>query len=166
MDSYPISKSIVKLKNEFIKIHKARSNIYEVIPSLYSVQLPIDEETLSRLNDFAECNSIYFKSTEVRLVGIPCRVYEGDINNYWLSGKKYDTNYQPFYPTWMMSAYALALEAKSLGFEQLVDVGAGDGRVAYCASLLRMGPYAIEIDDDLVQVQDAISSVTGINFKV
>jgi hypothetical protein len=136
MDSYPISKSIVKLKNEFIKSHKAKSIIYEVIPSLYSAQLPIEEQTLSRLNDFAECNSIYFRSTGVCLFGVPCRVYEGDINDYWLSSKKYDTNYQPFYPTWMLSAYALSLESRRLGFEEVVDIGSGDGRIAYCSKLL------------------------------
>ena len=166
MDSYPISRSIVKLKNEFIKSHKARSIIYEVIPSLYSVQLPIEEQTLSRLNDFAECNSIYFKSSEVRLFGIPCRVYEGDINNYWLSSKKYDTNYQPFYPTWMLSAYALSLESKRLGFEEVVDIGSGDGRIAYCSKLLGMKSVGIEIDSDLVNLQHKISNSTNIKYRI
>src|SRR5918912_3378652 len=160
MDSYPISKSIVKLKNEFIKSHKARSIIYEVIPSLYSVQLPIEDQTLSRLNDFAECNSIYFKSSEVRLFGIPCRVYEGDINNYWLSSKKYDTNYQPFYPTWMLSAYALALGAKQLGFNEVIDVGSGDGRIAFCGTLLNLRSIGIEIDLSLTMLQQEIYNGT------
>src|SRR5919202_102932 len=166
MDSYPISKSIVKLKNEFIKSHKARSIIYEVIPSLYSVQLPIEDQTLSRLNDFAECNSIYFKSSEVRLFGIPCRVYEGDINNYWLSSKKYDTNYQPFYPTWMLSAYALSLESRRLGFEEVVDIGSGDGRIAYCSKLLGMKSVGIEIDTDLVRLQHKISNLTKVKYDI
>ena len=167
MDSYPISQSIVKLKNEFIKSHKARSVIYEVIPSLYSVQLPIEEQTLSRLNDFAECNSIYFNSTEeVRLFGIPCRTYEGDINDYWLSSKKYDTNYQPFYPTWILSAYVLSLEAKRLGFEEVVDIGSGDGRIAYCSKLLGLKSVGIEIDSDLVNLQYKISNLTNIKYRV
>jgi len=131
-----LSQSIVKLKNEFIKSHKARSVIYEVIPLVCSTQLPISDEILSTLNNFAESNSIYFKSTDVFVSDIPCRTYEGDINDYWLSSKKYDTNYQPFYPTWILSAYTLSLEAKRLGFEEVVDIGSGDGRIAYCSKLL------------------------------
>jgi len=87
-----ISQSIVKLKNEFVKGHKVRSIIYEVIPLLYSTKLPIVDGILSTLNNFAESNSIYFESTDVYISGIPCRAYDGDINGYWLSSKKYDTN--------------------------------------------------------------------------
>ena len=93
-----ISQAIVKLKNEFIKNHKARSFIYEIIPLSYSIKLPIENHILSRLNDFAKSNSIYFKSNDVHIFDIPCKSYDGDINDYWLSSKKYDTNYQPFYP--------------------------------------------------------------------
>ncbi len=59
----------------------------------------------------------------------------------------------------------LALQAKSLGFDQLIDIGAGDGRLAYCGSLLGMRSYGIEIDDDLVQVQCAISSIAGVKYE-
>ena len=109
-----LSQSIVKLKNEFIKSHKARSIVYEVIPLVCSTQLPISDEILSTLNNFAESNSIYFKSTDVFVSDIPCRTYEGDINYYWLSSKKYDTNYQPFYPTWILSAYILSFTTADL----------------------------------------------------
>jgi hypothetical protein len=163
---HSISRAITLLKNEFMRCYKSpRSLLTEILPVSCSKYLPIGNDVLESLHRFAAANPIYFGSHDAMISGIKCRIYEGDINNYWLSSKKHDTCYQPFYPTWMMSAYALALEAKSLGFEQLVDVGAGDGRIAYCASLLRMGSYAIEIDDDLVQVQDAISSVTGINYE-
>jgi hypothetical protein len=163
---HSISKAIGLLKNEFGRCYKSpRSLLTEILPVSYSKFLPISNDILESLHRYVAANPMYFRSHNAVVSGIKCIIYEGDINNYWLSSKKHDTCYQPFYPTWMLSAYALALEAKSLGFEQLVDVGAGDGRVAYCASLLRMGSYAIEIDDDLVQVQDAVSSVTGINFK-
>jgi hypothetical protein len=163
-DSIP--RAIVLLKNEFVRCYKSsRSLLIEIIPVSYSKSLPIDNEVLESLHKFAAANPIYFRSHDASISGITCRIYEGDINNYWLSSKKHDTSYQPFYPTWMLSAYALALEAKSLGFDQLVDIGAGDGRIAFCASLLRMGSYGIEIDEDLVQVQDVISSITGINYK-
>jgi len=161
-----LSQSIVKLKNEFIKSHKARSVIYEVIPSVCSTQLPISDEILSTLNNFAESNSIYFKSTDVFVSDIPCRTYEGDINDYWLSSKKYDTNYQPFYPTWILSAYTLSLEAKRLGFEEVVDIGSGDGRIAYCSKLLGMKSVGIEIDSDLVNLQYKISNLTNIKYGV
>jgi hypothetical protein len=161
-----MSRAVALLKNEFMLYYKSRRTILtEVIPLSYSKSLPIEDDVLKSLHRFAEANPIYFRSHDALISGITCRVYEGDINNYWLSSKKHDTSYQPFYPTWMLSAYALALEAKSLGFDQLVDVGSGDGRIAYCTSLLKMGSYGIEIDDELMQVQDAISSITGIKYN-
>src|ERR671938_1173113 len=161
-----VSRSIVKLKNEFIKIHKPRSVVYEIIPLSYSHMLPIENRILSRLNKFAEMNSIYYRSTDINLLDIPCRSYEGDINDYWLSSKKYDANYQPFYPTWILSAYALSLYAKRLGFNEAVDIGSGDGRIAYCGKLLGMKSIGIEIDSDLVSLQQKISNSTGVDYKV
>jgi hypothetical protein len=165
VDDY-LPQAISLLKREFVRSCKiARSLLTEIIPLCYSKYLPIDIDVLRSLHRFAAANPIYFKSHDTEISGIACTIYEGDINNYWLSSKKYDTNYQPFYPTWMMSAFALALEAKSLGFDQLVDVGSGDGRLAYCARLLGMGAYGIEIDDELVELQEAVSSSTGVKFN-
>jgi hypothetical protein len=161
-----VSRSIVKLKNEFIKIHKPRSVVYEIIPLSYSPTLPIENRILSRLNDFAESNLIYYRSTDINLLGIPCRSYEGDINDYWLSSKKYDANYQPFYPTWILSAYALSLGAKRLGFEEAVDIGSGDGRIAYCSKLIGMKSVGIEIDSALVDLQHRISNLTNIRYDI
>jgi hypothetical protein len=166
LDNYSISQSIINLKNEFTKSHKATSIIYEVIPLLCSTKIPIEDRILSRLNDFAESNSIYFKSTDISILGIPCRAYEGDINGYWLSSKKHDTNYQPFYPTWILSAYALSLEAKRLGFEEVVDIGSGDGRISYCSKLLGMKSIGIEIDSELVELQHKISNSTNIKYTI
>ncbi|MFL6491830.1 MAG: hypothetical protein ACJ70O_01865 [Nitrososphaera sp.] len=160
---YSLAEAVALLKREFVSSHKiTRSLLTEIIPLYYSKTLPIDNDLLDSIHRFAAANPIYFKSHDAEISGIPCRIYEGDINNYWLSSKKYDTSYQPFYPTWMLSAFTLAMEAKSLGFDQLVDVGSGDGRIAYCASLLGMRSYGIEIDDELVELQDAVSSNTGI----
>ena len=61
----------------------------------------------------------------------------------------------------MLSAYTLALEAKSLGlisWSMLVH----DGRIAYCA-VFWIESYGIEIDEELVELQNAVSSSTGIN---
>ena len=163
-DSLP--EAVALLKREFVRSHKmARSLLTEIIPLSYSKLLPIDNEMLDSLHRFAIANPIYFKSRDAEISGLACRIYEGDINDYWLSSKKYDTSYQPFYPTWMLSAFTLALEAKLLGFDQLVDIGSGDGRIAYCASLVGMGSYGIEIDYKLVELQDAVSSITGIKYN-
>ena len=163
-DSLP--EAVALLKREFVRSHKiTRSLLTEIIPLSYSKSLPIDNEMLDSLHRFATANPIYFKSRDAEISGIACRIYEGDINDYWLSSKKYDTSYQPFYPTWMLSAFTLALEAKLLGFDQLVDIGSGDGRIAYCASLVGMGSYGIEIDYKLVELQDAVSSSTGIKYN-
>ncbi len=162
-DSIP--RAIIKLKKEFVRAYKGQSLLREVLPLSHSKDLPIDDGILQSLQRFAAANPIYVKSYDSEISGIACRVYEGDINNYWLSSKKYDTSYQPFYPTWMLSAFALAVGAKSLGFEQLVDVGSGDGRIAYCGKLLAMESHGIEIDHDLVQLQNSISAATGVSYS-
>lgn len=144
--------------------YKGQSLLPEIVPSSRSEYLPIEDEMLQSLHRFAAANPIYVRSYDLEISGIECRVYEGDINNYWLSSKKHDTSYQPFYPTWMLSAFALAHGAKSLGFEQLVDVGSGDGRISYCAKLLGMDSHGIEINHELVELQNSISSATGVRY--
>ncbi|AFU58483.1 hypothetical protein Ngar_c15490 [Candidatus Nitrososphaera gargensis Ga9.2] len=160
-----IPRLIIKLKNEFVRTYRGQSLLREVLPLPNSRYLPVDDDVLHSLHQFAAANLIYFRSYDSEISGIACKVYEGDINNYWLNSKKYDTSYQPFYPTWILSAFALAHGAKSLGFEQLVDVGSGDGRIAYCGRLLGMESHGIEIDYDLVQLQNSISAATGIRYS-
>jgi hypothetical protein len=163
-DSIP--QAVAALKNEFMRGYKGRSMLCELVPLSHSERLPVSDEMLQSLHGFAAANPIYVKSYDSEISGVSCRVYEGDINNYWLSSKKHDTSYQPFYPTWMLSAFTLAHGAKSLGFEQLVDVGSGDGRIAYCAQLLGMESHGIEIDHNLVQLQNSISSATGVRYNM
>jgi hypothetical protein len=112
------------------------------------------------------CNPIYVESEDIHLFDIPCRAYLGDINDYWLDSKKYDANYQPFYPTWMLSAYALALGAKLLGFKDIVDIGSGDGRIAYCGRLLGLRSVGIEIDSKLTVLQKAISALADVEYEI
>lgn len=162
-DSIP--RAIMKLKNEFVQAYKGHSLLREILPLSHSKYLPIDDDMLHSLRRFTSANPIYVRSYDLEISGIACRVYEGDINSYWLTSKKYDTSYQPFYPTWMLSAFALAHGAKSLGFEQLVDVGSGDGRIPYCGRLLGMESHGVEIDHDLAQLQDSISSATGVSYN-
>lgn len=164
--SYSITHGIVKLKVGFVKHHTTRSFVREVIPLSYSKLIPIAEQTLLCINDFMTCNRIYVESSDLSLFDIPCRAYLGDINDYLLSTKKYDANYQPFYPTWMLSAYALALTAKLLGFEDIVDIGSGDGRIAYCGKLLGLRSMGIEIDSTLTNLQQEISGLTDVKYEI
>ena len=65
----------------------------------------------------------------------------------------------------MLSAYALACEAQNLGFEQIIDIGSGDGRIAYCGKILGMNSISIEIDENLVAMQKELSLKTGVLFN-
>jgi len=159
-----LSREIVKLKNEFVRVYKGNSLLREVLPMSNSKLLQIEDGSLEAMHQFTSFNPIYVRSYDSIISGTSCKIYEGDINDYWLSSKKYDTSYQPFYPTWMLSAFALAQGAKSLGFKELVDVGSGDGRIAYCGKLLGMKSIGIEIDHHLVELQNSVSSATGMMY--
>ena len=160
-----IAKAIVKLKNDFLYAFKMERFLREILPLSHSRYFPIDDSILQSLHRFVTSNPIYLKSHDIELSNIACRIYEGDINTYWLDSKKHDTCYQPFYPTWLLSAFALAQGAKSLGYNELVDLGSGDGRIAYCASILGMKAYGIEIDHDLVRLGESISNTTGVKYN-
>ena len=158
------AKDIVMLKAEFMKRNESISHIYEIIPTLPE-SLSIDKHELKMLHKFAQNNSIYSGSYEMKILDKVCMVYHGDVNSYWLDSIKHDTSYAPFYPVWILSAYALALQSKSLGAKQIIDIGSGDGRIAYCAKLIGLQSFGIEIDENLVRLENKISSNTGIDFK-
>lgn len=157
---------IIRLKNKYIANFSPTGYVKEIVPCQYSTNLDIEQSILDKLNLFAQNNPIYLKQTEIIVDGTLCKSYEGDINNYWLSSKKYDTCYQPFYPTWILSAYALAILSKKLGFTELVDIGSGDGRIAYCSTLVGLKSLSIEIDADLSILQHHIVSSTGVSFGI
>ena len=159
-----LSKAITILKDEFMKKNKDNSHIHEIIP-ISSKSLSISEHYLHMLHKFAESNSIYTNTYEIDILDTVCKVYQGDVNNYWLDSIKHDTSYAPFYPIWILSAYALALESKNIGAKQLVDIGSGDGRIAYCAKIVGLKSYAIEIDENLVRLENKISASTEVNFN-
>jgi len=159
-------KAITILKAKFVQTYQGNSHIHEAIPLSSSDFLSIDENDLNMLHKFATSNPIYYNSFEMEIMRIPCRVYEGDINEYWLNSIKHDTSYVPFYPTWILSAYALGLETKNLGFDQVIDIGSGDGRISFCAKFVGLESFAIEIDEKLVELQNEISSKTGISFNL
>ena len=156
--------AIIRLKTEFMKRNEGGSHIQEIMPTLPEL-LSIDEHELEMLHKFAESNSIYSNSYEMNVLDTVCKVYQGDVNNYWLDSIKHDTSYAPFYPIWILSAYALALESKNLGVKQIIDIGSGDGRIAYCAKVAGLESYGIEIDENLVSLENKISSNTGVDFQ-
>ena len=159
-----LSKAITTLKSEFMKKNKTSSHIYEIIPAL-AESFFINEHDLDMLHKFAESNSIYTNSYEINILDTVCKVYQGDVNNYWLDSIKHDTSYAPFYPVWILSAYALALESKNLGAQHVIDIGSGDGRIAYCAKIAGLKSHAIEIDENLVRLENQISTSTKVDFK-
>lgn len=163
--NHSIPHDIVRLKSRY-KTSSGGAFLSEVLPLAYSKEFPLETKTLDSLHLFARTNSLYVNSYDLLVGSIPCLVYEADINGYWLSSKKHDSCYQPFYPTWLLSAFALAHVAKSLGYSELVDIGSGDGRIAYCGELLGMDSYGIEIDKALVRLQRKIAASTNVSYKV
>lgn len=158
-------KNLVLVKQEFAKNYTGNAHIQEVVPISVSKQFPIDVHHLEMLHTFAQKNPIYFNSFEQEIAGISCIVYEGDINEYWLNSIKHGSSCQPFYPTWIMSAYIISFIAKKLGYTELIDIGSGDGRIAFCGKILELISHSIEIDDVLVKLQETISKSTNQNFN-
>ena len=152
-----LAKNLVHLKKEFAKIYDGKSQIQEVIPVSKSDLFPILQQDLELLHQFATKNLIYYNSFEKTVNDTLCIVYEGDINKYWLNSIQYGSSNAPFSPTWIMSAYVGVLLAKQLGYLEVIDIGSGDGRIAFCAKILGMESYSIEIDNMLVDLQKLLT---------
>ncbi len=159
-----LTKNLVRIKQSFAKNYSGNAHIQEVIPSSVSEEFALPSQHLRLLHDFAIKNPIYLNHYSEDIEGIPCTVYEGDINEYWLNSIKHGSSCQPFYPTWIMSAYVMTSIAKELGHTELVDIGSGDGRISFCGSILGQTSHSIEIDDVLVGLQDAICKSTKQDF--
>ena len=159
-----IVQNLVSIKQDFAKNYSGNAHIQEVVPASNSQKFSFDQGHLQSIHKFAEKNPIYYNSYTEKISGIDCVVYEGDINDHWLNSIKHGTSCQPFYPTWMVSAYLMVLIAKNLGYEELVDIGSGDGRIAFCGKVLGFTTHSIEIDDGLVELQKLICKETGQNF--
>ena len=160
-----IVKNLVFVKQDFAQNYSGNAHIQEVIPSIVSKEFPLNDKHLQLLHNFTQQNPIYYNWYEEKFNGILCTVYEGDINEYWLNSIKHGSSCQPFYPTWIMSAYILASIAKQLGYFELIDIGSGDGRIAFCGKLLELIPHSVEIDDVLVGLQQTITSTINQNFN-
>jgi len=154
-----LSKNLVNLKKEFAKIYDGTSHIQEVIPVSKSEIFPIKQQDLELLHQFATKNPIYYNSYEKTIGKTNCIIYEGDINKYWLNSIQHSSSCAPFSPTWIVSAYVCALLAKELGYREVIDIGSGDGRIAFCAKVLDLESYSIEIDNMLVDLQKLLTTL-------
>ena len=157
-----IAKNLVELKQEFVNVYDGNSQIQEFIPKSTSKLFPIEQSHLDLLHEFTTKNPIYYNSFEKKIGSVDCIVYEGDINKYWLNSIQHGSSKAPFSPTWIMSGYIGVLFAKQLGYSEVIDIGSGDGRIAYCAKILDLESYSIEIDDMLVDLQNLLTST--LNF--
>jgi hypothetical protein len=153
-----LAKNLVQLKKEFAKIYDGKSQIQEVIPVSKSEMFPIPQQNLELLHQFGTKNPIYYNSFEKTVGDTLCIVYEGDINKYWLNSIQHGSSNAPFSPTWIMSAYVGALLAKNLGYREIIDIGSGDGRIAFCGKVLGLESFSIEIDDMLVELQKHLTN--------
>jgi len=157
-----IAKNLVELKKEFVRVYDGNSQIQELIPKSTSELFPIEQSHLDLLHEFTTKNPIYYNSFEKKIGSIDCIVYEGDINKYWLNSIQHGSSKAPFSPTWIMSGYIGVMFAKKLGYSEVIDIGSGDGRIAYCAKILDLESYSIEIDDMLIDLQNLL--ISTLNF--
>ena len=163
METY--SENVCKLKHEFVKIYRGNSHTAEILPNFPNNFIQIGSTHLSLLHKFIKVNPIYSNQFLEKVFDNAYTIFEGDLNNFWIDSIKHDASYAPFYPTWMLSAWGLVLHAQNLGFEQIIDIGSGDGRIAYCGKVLGMDSISIEIDENLVNLQETVSAKTGVNFN-
>jgi len=158
-----LAENLVNLKKQFVSNYNGTSQIQELIPTSNSELFPIDQSELNLLHEYATKNPIYYNSFEKIIGDVSCMVYEGDINKYWLNSIQHDSSHAPFSPTWIMSGYIMSLLAKKNGYSEIIDIGSGDGRIAYCSKILGMESYSIELDSMLIDLQKSLT--TNINFN-
>ena len=159
------SKNVCELKQKFVSSYNGNSHTTEILPNLHDESFLINSNQILSLHEFLNVNPIYSNKIPVKISNKDYTIFEGDLNNYWIDSIKHDASYAPFYTTWMLSAWGLAIEAKNLGFEQIIDIGSGDGRIAFCGKVMGLEAISIEIDENLVNVQEEISSKTEIDFR-
>lgn len=158
-----LAENLVNLKKKFALTYEGTSQIQEIIPISKSESFPIDQDKLNLLHEFGTRNPIYYNSFEKIIDDLPCIVYEGDINKYWLNSIQHNSSHAPFSPTWIMSGYILSLFAKENGYSEIIDIGSGDGRIAYCSKILGIEQHSIELDNMLVDLQKSLTD--NINFN-
>src|SRR5688572_26265670 len=95
---------IAGLKAEYMRSCDFNGPTYEILPLDCSMVEEGKEIPISKLNEFACHNPIFRGQTEVNIRNCRCKIFSCEIIEYWLSSKKHDACYQPFYPTWLISS--------------------------------------------------------------
>lgn len=139
-------------------------HLYEAFPSGPCPQAGASAGAAAALGAFARASPVYERLSERDVCGVRCTVCEGDATGHWLDSLKHDASAAPFYPTWLASAHILAMAARAAGASSAVDVGSGDGRIAYCCAAAGIPARSVEIDGGLAAVQAGISARTGVDM--
>ena len=154
-----------RIKDGVAGSYSGTSHLYEAVPSGACGLVGVDGGAAALLDAFVRSNPVYTAQTAAVVHGVRCNVCEGDATGHWLDSLKHDASAAPFYPTWLLSAHVLARAAAALGARTAVDVGSGDGRIAYCCRIAAgMRVRSIEIDDGLAALQRRISGRTGVDM--
>ena len=139
-------------------------HLYEAFPSGPLPRAGVGAGDAAALGAFARASPVYERLSGRDICGVRCTVCEGDATGHWLDSLKHDASAAPFYPTWLASAHVLAMAARAAGAATAVDVGSGDGRIAYCCAVAGMSARSVEIDGGLAAVQASISARTGVDM--
>lgn len=139
-------------------------HLYEAFPSGPCPRAGLGAGAAAALGAFARASPVYERLSERDVGGVRCTVCEGDATGHWLDSLKHDASAAPFYPTWLASAHILAMAARAAGASSAVDVGSGDGRIAYCCAAAGIPARSVEIDGVLAAVQASISARTGVDM--
>ncbi len=157
---------VTGLKRVYIGSRDFSGSPYEILPlDCLSVE-ESDDIFISKLNEFASHNPIFHGQKEIDIQNCRCKVFSCEVIEYWLSSKKYDACYQPFYPTWLISSLIICLRAKLSGFSEIIDIGSGDARIPYCGAVVGLRGISVELDANLVELQRRIICSTGVEFEV
>jgi hypothetical protein len=157
---------VTGLKKVYNEGHSFSGCPYEILPLNCLSVGGIDKILISKLNEFTRYNPIFISQKEVDIQNCICKVFSCEVIEYWLSSKKYDSCYQPFYPTWLISSLIISISAKLLGFDEIIDIGSGDARVPYCGAMVGLRGISVELDTNLVELQRQIISSTGVEFEI
>lgn len=166
MHPHSLADLVTGLKKTYNKSHGFSGFPYEILPLNCLNISGIDKILISKLDEFACCNPIFTSQKEIDINNCICKVFTCEVIEYWLSSKKYDSCYQPFYPTWLISSLIISISAKLLGFTEIIDIGSGDARVPYCGTLVGLRGISVELDANLVELQRRIISSTGVEFEI
>ncbi len=163
---HDLANLITVLKRRYAESRDLNGSPYEILPLDCLNVEERDDISISKLDEFASHNPIFQGQKEIDIQNCRCKVFSCEVVEYWLSSKKYDACYQPFYPTWLISSLIICLTAKLLGFSEIIDIGSGDARIPYCGAIIGLRGISVELDANLVDLQRRIICSTGVDFEV